>query len=290
MTVVSEIVDDIVVSESKMGLGDYVSLPQSDDPELGRLEQAQCSSRRWSSWIWWLKVALLCLFLATLAALFIIFVGPLLLDKVVIPILDWEMSTFSTPVLGLLMFAGIAILPILLLPCGPCYWIAGLTFGYGYGFLLIMGAVSIAMSLTFFIGSLFRHRINRWLEKWPEKAAIVRLAGEGNWFHQFRAVTLLRISPFPFIIFNYAAVATNVKYFPYICGSLVGTVPETFMTIYSGRLLRTLADITSEGGFMPVEQIIYNALCFGAGVGVTAAITIYAKRTLQTLQAKEELC
>lgn len=186
--------------------------------------------------------------------------------QVVIPVLDWEMSTFSTPVIGLLMFAGIAVLPILLLPCGPCYWIAGLTFGYGYGFLLIMGAVSIAMSLSFFIGSLFRHRINvsslnnpfapvythhiicwsffviifcphlvdmqRWLEKWPGKAAIVRLAGEGNWFHQFRAVTLLRISPFPFVIFNYAAVATNVKYFPYICGSLVGTVPETFMTIY----------------------------------------------------------
>lgn len=74
--------------------------------------------------------------------------------------------------------------------------------------------------------------MQRWLEKWPGKAAIVRLAGEGNWFHQFRAVTLLRISPFPFVIFNYAAVATNVKYLPYICGSLVGTVPETFMTIY----------------------------------------------------------
>jgi len=74
--------------------------------------------------------------------------------------------------------------------------------------------------------------MQRWLEKWPKKAAIVRLSGEGDWFHQFRAVTLLRISPFPYIVFNYAAVATNVKYFPYICGSLVGTVPEIFLTIY----------------------------------------------------------
>lgn len=57
----------------------------------------------------------------------------------------------------------------------------------------------------------------------------------------------------------------------------------------SGRLLRTLAEITTKGGFMPVEQIIYNALCFGAGVGATAAVTIYAKRTLQTLRAEEEL-
>lgn len=74
--------------------------------------------------------------------------------------------------------------------------------------------------------------MQRWLENWPKKAAIVRLTGEGDWFHQFRAVTLLRVSPFPYLIFNYAAVATNVKYGPYICGSLVGTVPEIFLTIY----------------------------------------------------------
>lgn len=74
--------------------------------------------------------------------------------------------------------------------------------------------------------------MQRWLENWPNKATIVRIAGEGDWFHQFRAVTLLRISPFPYLVFNYAAVATNVKFGPYICGSLVGTVPDIFLTIY----------------------------------------------------------
>lgn len=291
MTVGSGIVDEIVVSESKMGPGDYVRLPQCNDLELGKFAgaQAQCSSSKRSSWIWWIKVALLCLFLLAGAVLIIIFVGPLFIRKVVIPILDWEMRTFSTPVLGLLIFACIAIFPALVLPSAPCMWIAGMTFGYGYGFLLIIGAESIGMSLPFFIGSLFRHKIHRWLEKWPEKAAIVRLAGEGNWFHQFRAVTLLRISPFPYIVFNYASVATNVKYFPYICGSLVGTVPETFVTIYSGRLLRTLADATNEGGFLSWEQILYDTLGFGAALAATAAITIYAKRALLTLQAEEEL-
>lgn len=115
-------------------------------------------------------------------------------------------------------------------------WIAGMTFGYGYGFLLIMAGASLGMSLPFFAGSLFSHRINRWLEKWPDKAALVRLAGEGDWFHQFRAVTLLRISPFPYIIFNYAVVATKIKYGPYIAGSMVGIVPETFLTIYRSGL------------------------------------------------------
>jgi len=74
--------------------------------------------------------------------------------------------------------------------------------------------------------------LQRWLEKWPKKAAFVRLAGEGDWHHQFRAVALLRISPFPYIVFNYASVATNVKYCPYIAGSMAGTIHETFLSIY----------------------------------------------------------
>ena len=74
--------------------------------------------------------------------------------------------------------------------------------------------------------------LQRWLEKWPKKAAFVRLAGEGDWHHQFKAVALLWISPFPYIVFNYASVATNVKYYPYIAGSMAGTIHETFLAIY----------------------------------------------------------
>lgn len=74
--------------------------------------------------------------------------------------------------------------------------------------------------------------MQKWLERWPNKSAIVRFAGEGDWFHQFRAVTLIRVSPFPYIVFNYASVATNVQYRPYICGSMVGIVPDIFITIY----------------------------------------------------------
>ena len=72
-----------------------------------------------------------------------------------------------------------------------------------------------------------------WLEKYPKKASILRSAGGGSWFHQFRAVAFIRISPFPYLIFNYCAVATNVKYGPYMVGSLVGMVPEIFVAIYT---------------------------------------------------------
>lgn len=146
------------------------------------------------------------------------------------------------------------------------------------------------MSLPFFIGSAFHSKIHRWLEKWPKKAAFVRLAGEGDWFHQFRAVALLRISPFPYLVFNYASVATNVKYGPYIAGSMAGTVHETFLAIYSGKLLQSLAVATTQGSFLSVDQIIYNGLGFSVAAVSTAAITIYAKKALQKLQADDELC
>ncbi|XP_058085135.1 uncharacterized protein LOC131232716 isoform X2 [Magnolia sinica] len=229
--------EDVSVVDTKLksddGNGDYVNLICSNDRESEEFGMPLPQSpRKGCPLWWWMKVVLSCLLLVVSAACFIIWGGPFLVHKVVAPILDWETTTFSTPVLGLLLFASMAIFPTLLIPSAPCMWIAGMTFGYGFGFLLIMAGTSLGMSLPYLSGSLFRRRIHRWLENWPQKAAIMRLAGEGNWFHQFRAVTLLRISPFPYIIFNYAVVATNIKYGPYIFGSLVGTVPEVFITIY----------------------------------------------------------
>ncbi|XP_077245719.1 uncharacterized protein LOC143885434 [Tasmannia lanceolata] len=288
------VVDDKEGPDTKVrmgdGNGDYVRLGNinvQESCDFGRIEPQ--SHKKSGSLCWWLKTILLCLFVLVAAAAFLIWGAPLLIDKVVVPFLDWETAAFSTSVLGFILFASLAVFPSLLLPSAPCMWIAGINFGYGYGFLLIMAGTSVGMSLPYFIGSLFRHRIHKWLERWPNQAAIIRLTGEGNWFHQFRAVTLIRVSPFPYIIFNYAAVATNVKYGPYIFGSLVGMVPEAFVTIYSGILIRSLADATNGHRFLSPQQIIYNGLGFCVAVAATVAITLYSKRTLQNLQAEEEL-
>lgn len=58
------------------------------------------------------------------------------------------------------------------------------------------------------------------------------MAAEGNWIHQFRAVSLIRISPFPYPIFNYAVVATDIVYSAYFLGSLVGVVPDVLIALY----------------------------------------------------------
>ena len=77
----------------------------------------------------------------------------------IIPILNWERSSFSTPHLALLVFVTVSLFPTIFLPSTPSMWVAGMTFGYGFGFLLIMPAVIIGVSLPYLVGSLFHHKI-----------------------------------------------------------------------------------------------------------------------------------
>ncbi|XP_043717332.1 transmembrane protein 64-like [Telopea speciosissima] len=285
--------DDTVVSELKMQMGDekgdYVTLGPFNDSELGEFQEEPPCPKQGRSLCWWVKVLSLCICLAGLAVVVIVWVGPIVMNKVVIPSLNWERNTFSMPVLVVILFASVALFPAFLVPSAPSMWVAGMTFGYGYGFLLIMAALTVGVSLPYFIGSCFQHKINRWLERWPKRAAFIRLAGEGNWFHQFRAVTLLRISPFPYILFNYAVVATNVKYCPYILGSLVGMVPDVIVAIYSGILLGTLAEATQEHRSLTAQQAILNVIGFCFTVATTVVSTVYAKRKLNGLKEEEEL-
>ncbi|KAL3818154.1 hypothetical protein ACJIZ3_004059 [Penstemon smallii] len=269
--------------------GDYVKLEDG-----GSRCQAETSSScavgggwLWSLW-WWAKLVLVILFVGVLGAVFFKWVGPFVMDKEIIPVIIWERENFSTAMLAILVFGSLTLFPSILLPSTPSIWVAGLTFGYGYGFLLTIGAVSIGVSLPFFIGSLFYHKIHVWLERYPKKASIIKLAGEGNWFNQFRAVTLIRISPFPYVVYNYCAVATDVKYGPYLLGTLVGMVPEIFVALYTGILIKTLADASHDQHTLSAPQIIFNVLGFCCTVATTVIVTLYAKRRLKQLQIEEE--
>ncbi|KAI3792547.1 hypothetical protein L2E82_06429 [Cichorium intybus] len=264
------------------GGGGCCSLPSSSK---------SCSSDGdgfWCSIWWWAKLVLVFIFLAVLGVCFFLWIGPFLMNKEVIPILNWETETFSKPVLAVLIFTSVALFPTILLPSTPSMWVAGMSFGYGYGFLLIISGVTIGTSLPYFIGSLFYHKIQGWLERYPKKASILKLAGEGNWFNQFRAVALLRISPFPYMVYNYCAVATDVKFGPYLLGTLTGMVPEIFVAIFTGIMIRTLADASDDQHSLSATQIIFTVVGFLLTITTTVVVTVYAKRRLNELQKDEE--
>lgn len=277
--------------------GYYVRLEDGVETEAPS-SSSSCSSsnigslncnRLWVSIWWWTKLALLVTFLALLGAVFLKWVGPFIMDKEIIPALNWETVTFNRAELAILVFASVAFLPTLFLPSSPSIWVAGMTFGCGYGFLLVIGAATIGVSLPYFIGSLLLHKIKGLLERYPKRASLIRLAGEGNAFDQFRAVALIRISPFPYIIYNYCAVATGVAYLPYLLGSLAGMVLEIFLTLYTGIVIKTLADASKDHQYLSAPQIIFNVVGFCVTVGTTVIVTLYAKGRLKELHKEEEL-
>ncbi|GER44188.1 SNARE associated Golgi protein family [Striga asiatica] len=161
-----------------------------------------------------------------------------------------------------------------------CWWWAKLVLVVL--FVAVLGAVFFKWVGPFFMDK-------AWLERYPKKASIIRLAGEGSWFNQFRAVTLIRISPFPYVVYNYCAMATDVKYGPYLLGTIVGMIPEIFVALYTGILIRTLADASHDQHSLSGIQIVFNVAGFCITVVSTVIITLYAKKRLKELQMEEEL-
>lgn len=248
--------------------------------------QSQSQSRK-EAIIWWIKAIIGCIFTVIILLVFLKWGAPYLFEKILIPILHWEATAFGRPVLALVLVASLALFPVFLIPSGPSMWLAGMIFGYGLGFVIIMAGTTIGMVVPYFIGLLFRDRIHQWLKRWPHMAAMIRLVGEGSWFDQFRVVAVFRISPFPYTIFNYAVVVTKMRFWPYFCGSIAGMIPESFIYIYSGRLIRTFADVQYGNHHLTTVEIVYNVISFIIAVVTTVAFTVYAKRTLSQLESEE---
>ncbi|KAI3445517.1 hypothetical protein Pfo_002182 [Paulownia fortunei] len=254
-------------------------------PEADILESQAQERKR--SLMWRMKAIIWCLITVIILLIFVKWGVPFLVEKVLYPILQWESTAFGRPVLALVLVGSLALFPVFLIPSGPSMWLAGMIFGYGLGFVIIMVGTTVGMVLPYLIGLLFRDQIHQWLKRWPQKAAMIRLAGEGSWFHQFKVVALFRISPFPYTIFNYAIVVTSMRFWPYLCGSVAGMIPEAFIYIYSGRLIRTLADVKYRNHHLTLVEIIYNVISFIVAIITIVAFTVFAKRTLNDLETAE---
>ncbi|KAB5573356.1 hypothetical protein DKX38_000550 [Salix brachista] len=228
---------------------EYVRLVISDEPRAPEFDISQLQSRaRIKAFIWWIKALIWCLVITILLLVLVKWGVPFLFEKVLLPMMEWEATAFGHPVLGLVLTASLALFPVFLIPSGPSMWLAGMIFGYGIGFVIIMVGTTIGMILPYLIGLVFRERIHQWLKRWPQKASMIRLAGEGSWLHQFKVVALFRVSPFPYTVFNYAIVVTSMTFWPYLCGSVAGMVPEAFIYIYRSVLLVIL--------FLPLSVLI----------------------------------
>ncbi len=186
----------------------------------------------------------------------------------------------------LVFIAGYAVATVAFVPGSLLTLAAGAIFGLGKGTLLVFFGSTLGASAAFLIARyLARGAIERRLESRPKFRSIDSAVGrQGR-----KIVFLLRLSPaFPYSLLNYGLGLTRVRFVDYLIACL-GMVPGTFLYVYYGKALGSLAEVAS--GARPDRGAADWALL---GVGlvatilVTTIITRIARRALREAQGEED--
>ncbi len=160
------------------------------------------------------------------------------------------------PVLFILMYA----IGSLAAPVTPFTVAGAVIFGKFYGMFYNLAGDILGASIAFFLGRYFLHGVARnFLETklpWLDRKA----AEEG-----FSVIFYLRIFWFPFIVLNYAAGATRIRFREYLLGTTLGLLPPVFIvTYFIGAMKELLAayrrptDLLTLDTLAPVALLILS--------------------------------
>ncbi len=198
----------------------------------------------------------------------------------VIPFLPWlvRLLESSTPLglCGVLALGGLHTVSCVFLIPGSMPTLAG-------GFLLgvLVGSITAIVGSTvgactaFLIGrSVARDWIADKIAHHPKFTAIDRAIGQ----HGFRVVLLSRLSPIsPFIFLNYILGLTQVSFWEYTWGTLLGITPGTVLFVYFGAGLRSLAEVIAYAQGQGPVPAGHHAFLWGS-LAVTVVVTIVLTR------------
>lgn len=139
--------------------------------------------------------------------------------------------------LGPVVFVLIYTIGVLFLPATPFTIAGAVIFGKFYGMLYNLMGDSLGAAISFYLGRYFLHGVARgFLETrmpWLDRKA----TEEG-----FSVIFYLRIFWFPFIVLNYAAGATRIRFRDYLLGTVLGLLPPVFIfTYFVGAMKEVLA-------------------------------------------------
>ncbi|MGE5247593.1 MAG: TVP38/TMEM64 family protein [Verrucomicrobiota bacterium] len=158
--------------------------------------------------------------------------------------------------LGPVVFIAIYSVGTLFAPATPFTIAGAVIFGKWYGMVYNLAGDVLGASLAFFLGRYFLHGISRnFLESklpWLDR----KTAEEG-----FSVIFYLRIFWFPFIVLNYAAGATRIRFRDYLLGSTLGLLPPVFIaTYFIGAMKEVLASYREPSDLLTVHTLVPVAL------------------------------
>ena len=197
-----------------------------------------------------------------------------------LPVEDW-LKDFgkwieSLGVWGYVLFAGVYILAcVVLAPGTPLTIAAGLVFGLGRGFVVVVIAATIGAALAFLVARyVVRDKVKRALQGKPKFAAVEKAISEDGW----KVVLLLRLSPLvPFNLQNYFFGVTEVKFWHFVAATFVGIMPGCLLFLYIGAAGQALS---GGGGEWGAPQWVF----FGVGLLATILVAVIVGK-----KAKEKL-
>ena len=192
-------------------------------------------------------------------------------------VIEWVRGAGNLGLLVYFLFYAFGV--VLFLPGSLLTLGAGFLYGPLLGTLLVSPASVAGATLAFLVGRFVaRDWVSRRIASSPKFAAIDEAIGKRG----FYIVFLIRLSPvFPFTLLNYALGLTRVKLRDYVLASFLGMLPGTFLYVYFGSLITSVAQLL--GGKRPAAGPWGEALFFGglaATVGVTWLITRIARQAL----------
>ena len=162
--------------------------------------------------------------------------------------------------LGPVVFVLIYAIGILFLPATPFTIAGAVIFGKFHGMLYNLAADTLGASISFYLGRYFLHGVARgFLETrmpWLDRKA----AEDG-----FSVIFYLRIFWFPFIVLNYAAGATRIRFRDYLLGTVLGLLPAVSLSTYFfGAMKEVLAtyrrpaDLLTFDLLFPVLLLVFS--------------------------------
>jgi uncharacterized membrane protein YdjX (TVP38/TMEM64 family) len=183
---------------------------------------------------------------------------------------------------GPVVFAlGYAVATLAFIPGSILTLAAGALFGLGKGTVVVFFGATLGSSLAFLVARyVARDAIERRLAHRPRFAAIDRaVAREG-----LKIVTLLRLAPvFPYNLLNYGLGLTKVR-FPHYLVACLGMLPGTFLYVYYGKALGSLAAVA---GGAELERGAGYWVTFGIGLAAALAVTLLVARIARRALAAE---
>ncbi len=154
--------------------------------------------------------------------------------------------------LGPVLFIFVYTLGVLFLPATPFTIAGAVIFGKFHGMLFNLTADTLGASISFYLGRYFLHGVARgFLETrmpWFDRKA----AEDG-----FSVIFYLRIFWFPFIVLNYAAGATRIRFRDYLLGTVLGLLPPVFLfTYFVGAMRDVLATYRRPSDLLTFDLLI----------------------------------